>query len=78
MNEITPVNPGAAQIEAPDNDAAFPLRPNSRLLGAILTDNEIFDRIAAIITKVTSMIRFMRGSMKRRRRGSPKTISHLQ
>ncbi len=50
MNEITPVNPGAAQIEAPDT-MPHSIEAEQQLLGAILTDNEIFDRIAAIINE---------------------------
>ena len=48
MNEITTINPTGVQVEAADT-MPHSIEAEQQLLGAILTDNEIYDRVAAII-----------------------------
>ncbi|KUF11397.1 replicative DNA helicase [Pseudoponticoccus marisrubri] len=48
MNEVTAINPTGVQVDAPDS-LPHSIEAEQQLLGAILTENEIFDRIAAII-----------------------------
>ncbi|MDJ0823187.1 MAG: replicative DNA helicase [Paracoccaceae bacterium] len=48
MNEITSINPTGAQIDAPET-MPHSIEAEQQLLGAILTNNDIYDRIAAII-----------------------------
>ncbi len=45
MNEISPIQPG---VEAPDT-VPHSIEAEQQLLGAVLTNNDVFDRIAAII-----------------------------
>ena len=48
MNELTTINPGAP--EAQDGDPMpHSIEAEQQLLGAILTNNDIFDRVASII-----------------------------
>ncbi|MGH1465657.1 MAG: replicative DNA helicase [Cognatishimia sp.] len=49
MNELTTINPGAP--EAQDGDPMpHSIEAEQQLLGAILTNNDIFDRVASVIT----------------------------
>ncbi|MEB8386073.1 replicative DNA helicase [Rhodobacteraceae bacterium KMM 6894] len=48
MNEITAFNPTGAEIAAPDT-MPHSIEAEQQLLGAILTNNDVFDRIASII-----------------------------
>ena len=49
MNEIATITPGKAQIEAAET-MPHSIEAEQQLLGAILTNNDIFDRVASIIT----------------------------
>ncbi len=52
MNELTTINPGAleAQSSAQDGDPMpHSIEAEQQLLGAILTNNDIFDRVASVI-----------------------------
>lgn len=52
MNELTTINPGAleAQSQAQDGDPMpHSIEAEQQLLGAILTNNDIFDRVASVI-----------------------------
>jgi len=51
MNEIATITPGKAQIEAAET-MPHSIEAEQQLLGAILTNNDIFDRVASIITPV--------------------------
>ncbi len=48
MNEITTINPTGVQVEAPDT-MPHSIEAEQQLLGAILTENDIYDRVASII-----------------------------
>jgi replicative DNA helicase len=48
MNEITTFNPTGAEIQNPDS-MPHSIEAEQQLLGAILTNNDVFDRIASII-----------------------------
>ena len=48
MNEISVFNPTGAGIEAADS-VPHSIEAEQQLLGAILTNNDIYDRVAAII-----------------------------
>src|SRR6056297_1786229 len=48
MNEVSVFNPTGAEIEAPDS-VPHSIEAEQQLLGAILTNNDIYDRVAAII-----------------------------
>ena len=48
MNEITAFNATGANIEAPET-MPHSIEAEQQLLGAILTNNDIYDRIEAII-----------------------------
>lgn len=48
MNEITAFNPTGADIQSPDT-MPHSIEAEQQLLGAILTNNDIYDRIASII-----------------------------
>ncbi|MFK7868276.1 MAG: replicative DNA helicase [Roseobacter sp.] len=48
MNEITAFNPTGTDIQAPDT-MPHSIEAEQQLLGAILTNNDIYDRIASII-----------------------------
>ena len=72
MNEITHFN---ATGDATDAETMpHSIEAEQQLLGAILTNNDVYDRVAAIIGPSISMIPCMRGSLKSPRRGLPKTI----
>ncbi|MEC3861072.1 replicative DNA helicase [Mesobacterium sp. TK19101] len=49
MNEIATITPGKAHIEAAET-MPHSIEAEQQLLGAILTNNDIFDRVASIIT----------------------------
>ncbi len=49
MNEITAFNPTGAEIEAPET-MPHSIEAEQQLLGAILTNNDIYDRVASIIS----------------------------
>jgi replicative DNA helicase len=48
MNEITTFNPTGAEVQAPDT-MPHSIEAEQQLLGAILTNNDVFDRVASII-----------------------------
>ena len=48
MNEITTINPTGVQVDAPDT-MPHSIEAEQQLLGAILTENDIYDRVASII-----------------------------
>ena len=48
MNEITTFNPTGAEIQSPET-MPHSIEAEQQLLGAILTNNDIFDRVASII-----------------------------
>lgn len=48
MNNITPINPTGADIQLPDT-MPHSIEAEQQLLGAILTNNDIYDRVAMII-----------------------------
>ncbi|CUH77009.1 replicative DNA helicase [Tropicibacter naphthalenivorans] len=48
MNEITTINPTGVHVDAAET-MPHSIEAEQQLLGAILTDNEIYDRVAAII-----------------------------
>ena len=48
MNEITTINPTGVHVEAADT-MPHSIEAEQQLLGAILTDNDIYDRVASII-----------------------------
>ncbi len=48
MNEITALNPVRADVESPET-VPHSVEAEQQLLGAILTNNDIYDRVAAII-----------------------------
>ena len=48
MNEITAFNPTGAEIQSADS-VPHSIEAEQQLLGAILTNNDVYDRIAAII-----------------------------
>ncbi|SMX36110.1 replicative DNA helicase [Maliponia aquimaris] len=48
MNEITTINPTGIEIQAAET-MPHSIEAEQQLLGAILTDNDIYDRVAAII-----------------------------
>lgn len=48
MNEITAVNPGGAEVQASDS-VPHSIEAEQQLLGAILTNNDVYDRVAQII-----------------------------
>ncbi|MGJ8604935.1 MAG: replicative DNA helicase [Marivita sp.] len=48
MNEITTFNPTGAEIQSPET-MPHSIEAEQQLLGAILTNNDVFDRIASII-----------------------------
>jgi len=48
MNEVSVFNPTGAEIEAPES-VPHSIEAEQQLLGAILTNNDIYDRVAAII-----------------------------
>ncbi|MFW2587504.1 replicative DNA helicase [Sagittula sp. SSi028] len=48
MNEIAAINPTGVQVDAADT-MPHSIEAEQQLLGAILTDNEIFDRVATLI-----------------------------
>src|SRR6056297_971993 len=48
MNEVSVFNPTGAEIEAADS-VPHSIEAEQQLLGAILTNNDIYDRVAAII-----------------------------
>ena len=48
MNEITTFNPTGAEIQNPDT-MPHSIEAEQQLLGAILTNNDVFDRVASII-----------------------------
>ena len=48
MNEITTINPTGVQVEAAET-MPHSIEAEQQLLGAILTDNEVFDRVASVI-----------------------------
>ncbi|MDX2484073.1 MAG: replicative DNA helicase [Pseudodonghicola sp.] len=48
MNEITPVNPGRTELPASET-IPHSIEAEQQLLGAILTNNDVFDRVASII-----------------------------
>src|SRR6056297_4815 len=48
MNEIRAFNPTGAEIEAPDS-VPHSIEAEQQLLGAILTNNDFYDRVASII-----------------------------
>lgn len=52
MNELTTINPGALEAQAAEQDGDImphSIEAEQQLLGAILTNNEIFDRVASVI-----------------------------
>ncbi|MGR3495908.1 replicative DNA helicase [Citreimonas sp.] len=49
MNEIATINPTGAQIDAPET-MPHSIEAEQQLLGAILTNNDIYDRVSAIIS----------------------------
>ncbi len=52
MNELTTINPGALEAQAAEQDGdSMPhsIEAEQQLLGAILTNNDIFDRVASVI-----------------------------
>ncbi|WP_425100180.1 replicative DNA helicase [Tropicibacter sp. S64] len=48
MNEITTINPAGIQVEAADT-MPHSIEAEQQLLGAILTNNDIYDRVASVI-----------------------------
>ncbi|SNR58487.1 replicative DNA helicase [Puniceibacterium sediminis] len=48
MNEITAFNPTGAEVQAPET-MPHSIEAEQQLLGAILTNNDIYDRVASII-----------------------------
>ena len=48
MNEITTINPTGVHVDAAET-MPHSIEAEQQLLGAILTDNDIFDRVASII-----------------------------
>lgn len=50
MNEITTFRPGALEEAKPDQ-MPHSIEAEQQLLGAILTNNDVFDRIAMIVSK---------------------------
>ncbi|MCH2095929.1 MAG: replicative DNA helicase [Rhodobacteraceae bacterium] len=48
MNEITAFNPTGAEVQAPDT-MPHSIEAEQQLLGAVLTNNDIYDRVASII-----------------------------
>ncbi len=48
MNEVTTINPTGIQVEAAET-MPHSIEAEQQLLGAILTDNEVFDKVTAII-----------------------------
>ena len=48
MNEITTFNPTGAEVQSPDT-MPHSVEAEQQLLGAILTNNDVFDRVASII-----------------------------
>jgi len=48
MNEISAFNPTGAEIQSADS-VPHSIEAEQQLLGAILTNNDVYDRIAAII-----------------------------
>ncbi len=49
MNEITTINPTGVEIDAPET-MPHSIEAEQQLLGAILTNNDIYDRVSAIIS----------------------------
>ncbi|WP_146589022.1 replicative DNA helicase [Puniceibacterium confluentis] len=49
MNEITAFNPTGAEVQAPET-MPHSIEAEQQLLGAILTNNDIYDRVASIIS----------------------------
>ncbi|MGY9046930.1 DNA helicase [Puniceibacterium antarcticum] len=49
MNEVTAFNPTGAEVQAPET-MPHSIEAEQQLLGAILTNNDIYDRIASIIS----------------------------
>ncbi|QFT62822.1 replicative DNA helicase [Roseivivax sp. THAF30] len=49
MNEITSFNPTGAEVQSPDT-MPHSIEAEQQLLGAILTNNDVYDRVAAIIS----------------------------
>lgn len=52
MNELTTINPGALEAQAAEQDGDImphSIEAEQQLLGAILTNNDIFDRVASVI-----------------------------
>lgn len=52
MNELTTINPGALEAKATEQDGdvmPHSIEAEQQLLGAILTNNDIFDRVASVI-----------------------------
>jgi len=48
MNKVAEINPTGAEIQLPDT-MPHSIEAEQQLLGAILTNNEIYDRVASII-----------------------------
>ncbi|MDG1471713.1 replicative DNA helicase [Pseudosulfitobacter sp. SM2401] len=48
MNEISTINPGAPEVQAPET-MPHSIEAEQQLLGAILTNNDVYDRVASII-----------------------------
>jgi replicative DNA helicase len=48
MNELTTINPGAAEAQD-DDPMPHSIEAEQQLLGAILTNNDIYDRVASVI-----------------------------
>ena len=49
MNEVTAFNPTGVDVQAPDT-MPHSIEAEQQLLGAILTNNDIYDRVASVIT----------------------------